>query len=78
LKDYKPNYIKTLKFRPKKKRFFIKKNFKFVKKNQQKFGFFFQIPITFFGAGCRDSEQNKKDAPKHQLSIFVFKILRTL
>jgi hypothetical protein len=56
----------------------MKKNFEFVKKNPKNLDFFFQIPITFFGAGCRDSEENKKDAPKHQLSIFVFKIFRTL
>jgi hypothetical protein len=62
-----------------KKRFFMKKNFEFVKKKPKKFGiFFFQIPITFFGAGRRDSEENKKVAPKHQLSIYVFKIFRTL
>ena len=56
----------------------MKKNFEFVKKNPKNLDFFFQIPITFFGAGCRDSEENKKDAPKHQLSIYVFKIFRTL
>ncbi len=54
----------------------MKKNVKFEKKKKNS-DFFFQIPITFFGAGHCDGEENKKDAPKHQLSICVFKIFRT-
>ncbi len=49
-----------------KKDFSWKKIFEFVKKVKKKpknLEFFFQIPITFFGAGRRDSEEHKKMRP---------------
>ena len=40
-------------------------------------GFFYQTPITFFGAIRRRSEENKKDAPKSQLFKTVLRFFRT-
>ncbi len=57
--------------------FSLKKIFKIQKNIDIFLTFFVKHAITFFGAIRRDNEENKKDAPKHQLSIYVFKIFRT-
>jgi hypothetical protein len=57
---------------------FHEKNFQICKKKKKKNSeVFFQITITFFGAIRRQCEENKKDAPKLQLSKSVLRFFRT-